>query len=138
MSVEWTHNLSVGITEIDDQHRELFKRANNLIDAISLGKSWEEVARLTAFYQNYLSSHYQTEEKYMIRYSDPLYVSHKAQHTLYLMEFSGIKQCLMCSDSDTAISLVQEAIVGWLSNHIEQSDKPMGRFIKSAKHKKAA
>ena len=130
--------MSIGISEIDDQHRELFKRANHILSAIGSGKNCEEVARLTAFYQNYLSVHYQTEEKYMIRYSDPQYTEHKTQHTLYLTEFSRVKEHLMNLDSDASISLVQKTIVDWLANHIEQFDKPMGRFINSAKHKKAA
>jgi hemerythrin len=129
--------MSIGISEIDDQHRELFKRANHILSVISSGKDCENVARLTAFFQNYLSVHYQTEEKYMIRYSDPQYTEHKTQHTLYLAEFSRVKEHLIL-DSDASVRLVQKTIVDWLANHIKQFDKPMGRFINSAKQKKAA
>ena len=32
--MEWTNNLSVGVSTIDSQHQELFKRINNLVIAI--------------------------------------------------------------------------------------------------------
>ncbi|MHB1162771.1 MAG: hypothetical protein ACYC3V_20925 [Chloroflexota bacterium] len=33
MPVRWTPDLSVGVTLIDDQHKELFKRVNQLLEA---------------------------------------------------------------------------------------------------------
>ncbi len=33
MAIEWTMGLSTGVDEIDDQHKELFKRINRLLDA---------------------------------------------------------------------------------------------------------
>ncbi|MHB0870885.1 MAG: hypothetical protein ACYC5J_15740 [Chloroflexota bacterium] len=33
MPVQWTPDLSVGVTLIDDQHKGLFKRVNQLLEA---------------------------------------------------------------------------------------------------------
>jgi hemerythrin len=138
MPVEWTPEMLVGVTEIDDKHKELFKRINTLLDAINAGKSANETGKCIAIVQNYMVSHFDTEEKYMVRYGYPQYISHKAQHTLYVMELSGIKRSLLYADLDTSIAQVQERIVDWLACHIDQEDKALGSFINSAKMKRAA
>jgi len=35
MKLQWTQDLSVGVEEIDNQHKELFERINNLDSAMS-------------------------------------------------------------------------------------------------------
>ncbi|MEN6355947.1 MAG: bacteriohemerythrin [Armatimonadota bacterium] len=138
MPVGWTPEMSVGITEIDDQHKELFKRANVLLDAIKESKSADDISRVVAFLQNYMAGHFDTEEKYMMRYGCPQYISHKARHTLYAMEFSGIKHSLIHTDSDASVLLVKKRIVDWLIDHIQREDMSLGSFINSIKLKNAA
>ena len=38
MTLQWTQALSVGVDEIDDQHRELFRRAARLLDGLKKGE----------------------------------------------------------------------------------------------------
>ena len=45
MSIEWSNSLATGVTEIDDQHREIFNRVNRLSEACSEGKGKEEERR---------------------------------------------------------------------------------------------
>jgi hemerythrin len=138
MPIEWTPDMSVGVDEIDDQHKELLKRTDGLISAIKASKSINDIERIVASIQNYIVSHFETEEKYMVRYGYHQYISHKAQHTLYVMELSGIKRSLLYADTDTSITQAQNRIVDWLICHIDQEDKALGSFINSARLKKAA
>ena len=41
MAIEWTPNLSVGVTGIDQQHKTLFDKANRLFEAGKSSKSKE-------------------------------------------------------------------------------------------------
>lgn len=138
MPIQWTPDMSVGVTEIDDQHKELFKRTNDLLSAIKASKSINDIERIVVSVQNYMVGHFETEEKYMVRYGYHRYISHKAQHSLYVMELSGIKQSFLYTDLDASIALVQEKIIDWLICHIDQEDKALGSFINSARLKKAA
>ncbi|MCE5321762.1 bacteriohemerythrin [bacterium] len=138
MHVEWTVEMSVGITEIDDQHKELIRRSNDILNAVIAGKSIEEAERTIAFAQNYLACHFQTEEKYMMRYGYPQYVSHKARHTLYLMEFSGIKHSFQSGDPDSTLAHVSDKLIEPLIDHIKQEDKALGNYIYATKQKIAA
>jgi len=38
MAIEWTNDLATGVSEIDYQHKELFRRINSLLDACREGK----------------------------------------------------------------------------------------------------
>jgi len=58
MPFEWTQNLSIGVAEIDNQHKELFKRINNLLDAISQGKGKQELFAVLEFLEDYSKFHF--------------------------------------------------------------------------------
>jgi len=38
MAIEWAKSFEINIAEIDSQHRELFKRVNNFVEATSEGE----------------------------------------------------------------------------------------------------
>ena len=80
MAILWKENLSVGVNEIDNQHKELFNRINNLLDACTRGKGSEEIKRTLNFLSDYVISHFGTEENLMVRYNYPDYTSHKEKH----------------------------------------------------------
>ena len=68
MKIKWTSDLSVDVKEIDGQHKELFKRINNLDTAMKKGRAKEEVLGLIEFLDEYVVIHFRTEELFMIKY----------------------------------------------------------------------
>ncbi|MDI3280784.1 MAG: bacteriohemerythrin, partial [Bacillota bacterium] len=89
--MKWTEDLATGVTQIDDQHKELIERVNQLLAACSEGRGKEEVGRTLNFLSDYIVFHFGTEEKYMTQYDYPGYNSHKAQHTGFIKEFTDLK-----------------------------------------------
>ncbi len=69
MALEWTPDLSVGVEEIDEQHRELFRRAERLIATLRCGDRGE-VLPLLAYLDEYVAHHFSAEERLMreVRY----------------------------------------------------------------------
>jgi hemerythrin len=63
MAVAWTEELATGIEVIDDQHKELFRRIDGLLEACKAGKGREAVAGVLAFLENYVVEHFAAEEK---------------------------------------------------------------------------
>lgn len=61
-------SLSTGVRSIDDQHKELFDKINNLLAACREGKGKEEVAKVMKFLSDYVIDHFGTEEGYMVTY----------------------------------------------------------------------
>ena len=58
----WDDELSLGLEEIDNQHRELFRRMETLLEACVAGKAAEEVIGMLAFLDDYVAVHFRTEE----------------------------------------------------------------------------
>ena len=69
MAIEWRESLATGHEEIDNQHKELFKRFNNLLTACNKGKGNEEVGNLLKFLSDYVVSHFAAEEQLQIRHN---------------------------------------------------------------------
>lgn len=132
MAIQWTEDLATGITEIDKQHKELYNRVNALLDATAKGKGQEEVAKVIDFLGDYVKSHFETEEKNMVKYDYPDYQSHKAQHTQFLSEFSDLKNKYE-KDGVTShlVVVVRNRVFDWLRNHIGKIDKALGGFLKN-------
>lgn len=129
---EWTPALSVGITEIDDQHKELFAKINGLIDACNQGKGKATVSEVINFLGDYVVTHFSSEEKLMTKYNYPAYEAHKAQHTQFIQSFQELKERLDKEGPGIHIVvLTNRVVVDWLNQHITKTDKALGEYIKS-------
>jgi len=132
MPIEWTTDLATGIDEIDGQHKELFKRINKLLDACRQGKGREEVKKVIEFLDDYVVTHFSAEERHMQKHDYPAYLNHKAQHTEFMENFSGLKA--QFEKEGPGVSLVittNRIVVEWLQNHIRKIDTALGAFLKT-------
>ena len=129
--IKWTEDLSVGNDMIDTQHRELFERINNLIDAIKTQTCKLVIGDTTKFLEDYVVTHFSDEEKFMSEMSYPGLPAHKAQHEHFMREFARLKDELRGeSSSYTRSVLTNQIVVDWIVDHINQIDKAYGKFLK--------
>jgi hemerythrin len=134
MDLQWTPDLSVGVDEIDDQHKELFQRLNNLRIAMSQGKGRTEIGKTVKFLEDYVVAHFATEEKRMERYEYPAFSAHKAEHEAFIKDFSNFKKKLENIDTQGGITSflvieMQRRLYDWLINHIGRIDKALGNYL---------
>lgn len=132
MALEWTQDLSTDSDEIDNQHKELFRRINSLLDACNQGKGREEVGKTLQFLEDYVITHFSAEEEYMQRYNYHGYSTHKAQHLGFIKDFTDLKKQLQ--EEGPAIQVIirtNHLLVDWILNHIRRIDKTMGAFLKT-------
>jgi hemerythrin len=131
MKLQWTQEYSVGVEEIDSQHRELFDRINNLDSAMKQGRAKEEVVRLIKFLDAYVNIHFGAEEKYMTDYDYPGYALHKTKHNWFEKEFSEIRTKLDAEGvTPDLIMLSNNLLITWFSNHVRTIDMMLGSFLK--------
>ena len=57
-NIEWDDKLSVGITLIDEQHKMLMQRLNDLSKAIERNQSIGEIVRVLGFLIDYTNFHF--------------------------------------------------------------------------------
>ncbi len=130
MNMKWTEQLSIGIVEIDQQHQELFNRINNLLQAMHEGKGKDEIQKVMAFLDDYVVSHFGTEEKYMGEYHYPEINQHKEQHQTFTSNFNDIKKELETEGpSSTLVIQTQRKLSEWWLGHIATVDKELGAFL---------
>ncbi|MEE8574545.1 MAG: bacteriohemerythrin, partial [Thermodesulfobacteriota bacterium] len=125
-----TEDLAVGVKVIDMQHRELFKRINDLLQALSEGKEAEEVEKTFDFLEDYIDSHFVSEEKAMAIYSYPEIKSHMIQHGIFRDAFFGSKEKYSEIGADPDLmSEVKFRICDWIVTHVARVDKELGEFL---------
>ncbi len=131
MRVKWTQDLSIGLKEIDGQHKELFKRINGLDTALRGGRAKEEILGLFEFLDEYVIIHFRTEELYMIRYDYPKFKFHRMKHEWFKKEFSAIRKRLQ-KEGATPDVIIQSnnLLITWFCNHILTTDMAFGGYLR--------
>jgi hemerythrin len=132
MPALWNDNLASGSSEIDTQHKELFKRIESLLAAFDKKDSGrEEVAKIIQYLSDYVVFHFGNEENYMAKYAYSSTSAHKAQHEQFVKNFLKLKdRILMEGINGQLAEETKELCVSWLINHIKYSDRALGLFLK--------
>jgi len=137
MAIEWTDDLNTDISEIDNQHREMFRRVNDLLEACGRGKGRDEVHGILAFFQDYTMSHFGSEEQAMRESDYPHYESHKTEHLDFVDQITDMKQKMM--KEGVGINMVLLTIrtsLVWLTAHIRRSDRKFADYLRQKREVK--
>ncbi|MBI5307973.1 MAG: hemerythrin family protein [Planctomycetes bacterium] len=88
----WDKGLEIGNDEIDNQHKEIFKRVNKLLSAMADGRGKETIGNLIAFLTEYVAIHFNAEEALMRKHSYTDYLQHQMQHKQFTGDVLRLKQ----------------------------------------------
>jgi len=128
--VEWNKKLSVGIKLIDEQHKSLIKRLNDVSSAIETGQGEREITKTLEFLAEYADFHFSTEEKYMMENNFPGLEAQKAKHQEFMDTLSNLEQDFEEEGSTSALSnAINNFLFTWLTNHIQGLDQLFGEFL---------
>jgi hemerythrin-like metal-binding protein len=126
--ITWSSVLSVGVSEIDDQHKRLVELANQLNDAMRAGLGRDYLGGTLSELVRYTQYHFATEERLMAQHQYPESNAHKTQHTNFVNDVAAFKAKF--EKGDTALtSDVMNFLRDWLCNHIMRTDKELGRAL---------
>jgi hemerythrin len=136
--MEWSDTLSVGIATIDSQHKELFKRINNLVTAIKQHRCMDEIDGLISFLEDYARVHFSDEEKHMKQAHYDGYDEQRADHKRYLAALAELKgQASLPREPGSSYDLsaaANQVVVDWIVGHIMKLDKKFGDFLRARGH----
>lgn len=131
MAVQWSDELAVGVGAIDEQHKGIFSRINNLLNAMAQGKGRDEVGKVITFLADYVVKHFKAEEEIMAKHNYDGISSQKTEHAQFIRDFSALKMDFEKNGVTTHLVLqVQNKLCNWLKNHIGSEDKKIGDFLK--------
>jgi hemerythrin len=133
MAVTWTEDLATGVAEIDDQHKELFVRINNLLEACNQGKGREEVGATVSFLEEYTETHFGAEELWMKKTQFPDSADHHKRHVEFTQNLRDVRRRLDEEGPGVhLIILTNQIVIEWLRNHIRTLDKALGAYLRRA------
>lgn len=100
MAMEGTERLAVDHPILDEQHRELFRRFDELMGACQQARGKERIEVLLGYPDSYVVIHFREEERLMDRYSYPGAASHKGEHR----HFTGRREALKADLKEKGVS----------------------------------
>ena len=131
MTLQWTKSLSVGVEIIDAQHRELFRRFGDLIDACHEHHGEEKIAELLAFLDEYVIFHFGEEQKLMTHYEYPGFESHRREHESFIRRLQFLEQDMAARGPTQAlVSQTVRILLNWIVKHIKSVDVELGAYLK--------
>ncbi len=123
--VEWRPHYEIGLEEVDKQHKHIVETLNEIIREKNencvnelLGKILKELV----YYTHY---HFNSEEKYMMKYNYPGKNEHKAQHKMLIKQLVKILEELKSGQKqvgDKHFGILQH----WLIKHELDNNKKLG------------
>ncbi|MEJ5299442.1 MAG: bacteriohemerythrin [Thermodesulforhabdaceae bacterium] len=126
--VRWDDSFSVGIAEIDAQHKRLVEMINELYDAMRQRKGKDVLSEILDGMMSYAAVHFATEEKYFVQYFYPETESHRKEHRDFKKKADEFKKRFESNEIGVAGEVV-DFLATWLKSHIKGSDKKYGPFL---------
>ena len=130
----WTPDLSVGVELIDDQHKQWFEKAEKLFEAGKNHQAKEYIGELLVFLDDYTKKHFSDEENYMLRIHYPGYGEQRKAHAAFIRQLAKLRSDYAASGGNILVILnANQLVVNWLTQHISNMDKKIGRFVREGK-----
>jgi len=128
--VSWNDSLVIGVPQIDDQHRELVNRLDELMQATRQGKGHTEVEKTLRFIVSYVKEHFETEEKLQAEVNYPDLATHKKLHIDFGYTAVELVQDFQKNGIDSDLTAkINKVLVQWLIRHIRTEDKKIAVYI---------
>ena len=129
--IEWGDSLSIDNELIDEQHKMMIQRLNDLSKAVEVMRGETEIMKTLEFMIDYTDFHFSSEEKYMVERKYPGLDDQQKEHE----EFKGTLKRLIEDFKEegptrTLATFINTFLVNWLVNHIKGIDLEFGNFLK--------
>jgi hemerythrin len=132
-TIEWQDDYTVGVKELDDQHRCLLNTINTLLE--EQGDKYEAAKFSPALSSliYYAYTHFATEERYLVQVHFPDLKQHVLEHIDFIMKTLGLALRIESSGDESRIELLRY-LKEWYSSHVLGTDRQYIPFLASKKN----
>ena len=127
----WDTKLETGVTRVDNQHRELCRLVDGLLDR----NKETRIEDTIKFLGDYVVQHFADEEALQAACSFPGLPGHKELHADFIKVFLELKTQLAEAEDDgerdMVILTINGTVVDWLRNHIMIHDRHFTDYYKA-------
>jgi hemerythrin-like metal-binding protein len=124
--MQWKDEYSVGITEIDDQHKGVIEQISVINAAIDNREGWSDVFFKLEKLREHARFHFALEESLMRMHGYPKQAEHVEQHKHFL---DKLDQLQMTTLSRQVTMNTINYVSNWYSDHMQKQDKEFVRYI---------
>lgn len=129
--VEWSDELSVGIDELDAQHKVLVGLVNEMHEAIEQRHGSEVVESILTRLAEYTRIHFAVEESLMRLLGYPDFEAHREEHRTLIMQVNDLRRKVETGKTAIGFELMHFLKI-WLTKHIMESDQQYGQYFVNA------
>ena len=129
--VDWDDTLSVGIEEIDEQHKVLVDLVNKMHEAIHQRHGSDVVIGILSDLAEYTRIHFAVEESLMRILNYPDYDNHKQVHEELLHTVADLQEKVASGKKSIGFELMH-FLKTWLVKHIMEEDMQYSGFFLQA------
>lgn len=126
--INWKNEYSVGVAEMDAQHKKLLGMINRLIAEQKVLTDPKTIAALLTEMTDYAQEHFRAEEFLMAEYGYDKKTEHEAQHQAFIDETVSF-----CSATEIGPNILSNALLdylgSWLVEHILGEDMMYKEFF---------
>lgn len=126
--IDWTNDLSVGIEEIDEQHKILVSLVNRLYQGIIHQTDVTVLQEVLNELVQYTVVHFSVEESLMRIFDYPGYDEHKTYHQDLTKQVKDLNEKFKSGKATISMELLS-FLRKWLTNHIMVEDKKYTPFF---------
>jgi len=130
LSFKWSKAHAVYLPEIDAEHRNIFRMAEEFQKASGLGADRARALTLLRGVLAAVEAHFNREERLMRSSRYPLYEWHKRQHDTVRTRSRELLKRVEAGEGD-APGMMLEFLAGWMKSHTSVSDRMMGAYLRN-------
>ena len=124
--MEWKDEYSVGVSEIDNQHKLLLKSFSAIEESINLNQGWSNTHYAIVELIQLARIHFSLEEAMMRMFGYPGTDAHQKEHEHFFAKLDSIERHSL--KKTTKVEMIQ-FLKDWLTKHILDSDKGYANHI---------
>ena len=128
----FTDDCLIGVDEIDNEHRELFRIINEIQELLEnqiLNDKYDRIRELIERLEQYAEEHFRHEEAYMESIRHPELELQKKQHLFFCDKINGLTSSFASDHEQQAVlEDLLKYLVTWLYRHIISCDLMIGKL----------
>ena len=126
--LEWRQEFSLGVPDVDHEHRELIELINELYAHVQQQDSAIGVEDFLGEIYAKISAHFALEEKIMRERHYDQYDDHKADHERLLDEIRDIMDAYE-DDAHFSESELAACLTAWFTEHFKTKDARLHKYL---------
>lgn len=129
--IEWDDRMSMGVQELDEQHKEFLQILNAIHDVCVTACDPHILKKTLEDFLDYTRTHFQAEEAYMVYEVYPDHEAHLEEHMLCSLKAADFYADFLAGTNPQIEKEVLAFLKTWMLSHILKTDRKLGRSLEN-------